>query len=196
MTVFESVKSAVTPRMAAERYGLQVNRSGMTRCPFHSDRTPSMKLNEDYFYCFGCTSRGDVIDLTAKLFSLSVQEAAKKLASDFGITDSKPSVLTRLQRGQTQAENENLCFRVLREYLKILEDWQVRYAPKLPADEPDPRFTEACHMLECTKYMLDILTLSPAKERAELVADMMKDDKITLLKERVQEMKGKENGRN
>lgn len=77
-----------------------------------------------------------------------------------------------------------------------MEDWQAHYAPKSPGDEPDPRFTEACHMLECTKYMLDILTLSPAKERAELVADMMKDDKITLLKERVQEMKGKENGRN
>ena len=42
MTIFESVKSAVTPRMAAEHYGLQVNRSGMTRCPFHNDRTPSM----------------------------------------------------------------------------------------------------------------------------------------------------------
>ena len=96
MTIFESVKSAVTPRMAAERYGLQVNRSGMTRYPFHSDRTPSMKLNEDYFYCFGCTSRGDVIDLTAKLFNLSAHDAAKKLASNFGITDRKPSVLTTL----------------------------------------------------------------------------------------------------
>ena len=137
-----------------------------------------------------------MIDLTAKLFSLSAQEAAKKLASDFGITDSKPSVLTRLQRGQTQVENENLCFRVLRDYLKILEDWQVRYAPKSPADEPDPRFTEACHMLECTKYMLNILTVSNVKERAELVADMIKDNKITLMKERVQEIKGKENGRN
>ena len=196
MTIFESVKSAVTPRMAAERYGLQVNRSGMTRCPFHNDRTPSMKLNEDYFYCFGCTSRGDVIDLTAKLFHLSAQDAAKKLASDFGITGSKPSILTTLQRGRTQAENERLCFRVLREYLKILEYWQVHYAPKSPGDEPDPRFTEACHMLECTKYMLEILTFSNTKESAELVDGMMKDDKITLLKERVQEMKGKENGRN
>lgn len=196
MTIFESVKSAVTPRMAAEHYGLQVNRSGMTRCPFHNDRMPSMKLNEDYFYCFGCTSRGDVIDLTAKLFHLSAQDAAKKLASDFGITGSKPSILTTLQRGRTQAENERLCFRVLREYLKILEDWQAHYAPKSPGDEPDPRFTEACHMLECTKYMLEILTVSPAKERAELVTDMMKDDKITLLKERVQEIRGKENGRN
>lgn len=190
MTIFESVKSAVTPRMAAERYGLQVNRSGMTRCPFHNDRTPSMKLNEDYFYCFGCTSRGDVIDLTAKLFNFPVLEAAKKLASDFGITGSKPSVLAMLQRGRTQAENERLCFRVLREYLNILEDWQVRYAPKSPEDEPDPRFTEACHMLECTKYMLEILTVSHAKERAELVTDMMKDDKITLLNERIQEING------
>ena len=72
MRIFESVKSAVTPRMAAERYGLQANRSGMTHCPFHNDRTPSMKLNEDYFYCFGCTSHGEVIDLTGKLFDLII----------------------------------------------------------------------------------------------------------------------------
>ena len=44
--------------------------------------------------------------------------------------------------------------------------------------------------------MLNILPDSNEKERAELVADMMKDNKITLLKERVQEIKGKENGRN
>ncbi len=30
-----------------------------------------MKLNEDYFYCFGCGATGDVIDLAARLFDLS-----------------------------------------------------------------------------------------------------------------------------
>ena len=54
MNLFETVKAAVTPRMAAERYGLPIKQGNMVCCPFHADRTPSMKLNEDYFYCFGC----------------------------------------------------------------------------------------------------------------------------------------------
>lgn len=47
MTIFEAVKSTVTPRMAAEHYGMTVAQNGMVCCPFHNDRHPSMKLNED-----------------------------------------------------------------------------------------------------------------------------------------------------
>ena len=106
MNLFETVKAAVTPRMAAERYGLPIQQGGMVCCPFHADRTPSMKLNEDYFYCFGCGATGDVIDLAARLFDLSKYEAVQKLAADFGISGEKPSVLAKLKRGKTQAEAE------------------------------------------------------------------------------------------
>ena len=54
MNLFETVKSAVTVKQAAEYYGCKVNRGDMICCPFHDDRHPSMKLNRDYFYCFGC----------------------------------------------------------------------------------------------------------------------------------------------
>lgn len=90
MNLFESVKAAVTVRQAVEHYGLEVNRGNMVCCPFHNDRTPSMKLNEDYFYCFGCGATGDVIDLVAGLFNMSSYDAAKKLAYDFGIDPDKP----------------------------------------------------------------------------------------------------------
>ena len=84
MDIFTTVKAAVTVRQAAEHYGLQGSRNSMVCCPFHDDRHPSMKLNERYFYCFGCGATGDVIDLVARLFDLSSYEAAKKLAHDFG----------------------------------------------------------------------------------------------------------------
>ena len=61
-SVFEAVKQSVTVREAAQMYGIEVNRSGMACCPFHDDKNPSMKLNEEYFYCFGCGATGDVID--------------------------------------------------------------------------------------------------------------------------------------
>lgn len=57
----------------------------MVCCPLHNDRHPSLKLNEDYFYCFGCGATGDVIELVFRLFGLSAYEAAQKLAYDFGI---------------------------------------------------------------------------------------------------------------
>ena len=80
MTWFELIKQVVRVPEVAAYYGLQVSRNGMACCPFHDDRHPSMKLNERYFYCFGCGATGDVIDLVAKLLGLSSYEAAKKLA--------------------------------------------------------------------------------------------------------------------
>ena len=44
MNVFEAVKQSVTTRQAAEHYGIHVGRNGMACCPFHHDKTPSMKL--------------------------------------------------------------------------------------------------------------------------------------------------------
>lgn len=181
MILFESVKAAVTPHMAAKRYGLQVRRTNMICCPFHNDRRPSMKLNEDYFYCFGCGAHGDVIELTAKLFDIPAGEAARKLAEDFGVAGEKPSVLEKLNCRRKQQENERFCIRVLRDYLQILQDWKLRYLPQLPEDEPNLRYVEACHMLECIEYMLEILTSGTPRERAEVVADMQTDSKLELL---------------
>ena len=81
MDVFEAVKQAVTTRQAAEHYGIHVGRNGMACCPFHKDKTPSLKADRR-FHCFGCQADGDVIDFAARLFDLSGVEAAKRLAAD------------------------------------------------------------------------------------------------------------------
>ena len=148
-----------------------------------------MKLYDDHFYCFGCQATGDVIEFTSKLFGITALEAAQKLAADFGIREALPSVLAKLKTYQTQAENEKLCFRVLREYLHILQDWKKKYAPQTPEEDPHERFAEACRMLECTQFMVDLLTGGPAKEREALVADLMADDKIHRLQEQIRIIK-------
>ena len=194
MTIFEAVKTTVAPRMAAEHFGLSVSRNGMVCCPFHADRTPSMKLNEDYFYCFGYGASGDVIDLAARLFGLSGYEAAKKLAADFGITGQKPSILAKLQRGKSQVEAERRSFRVLGDYLRILQDWKEHCAPQSPEDSIDPRYAEACHMLERIENMLDILTCGTPKERAEVVADLQKDERLMRMEEQNRQIREDEHG--
>lgn len=194
MNLFETVKAAVTPRMAAERYGLPIRQGSMVCCPFHADRTPSMKLNEEYFYCFGCGASGDVIALTAQLFNLPPVEAAKKLAADFGIAGQKPSILAKLQRGKSQAEAERRCFRVLGDYLQILQDWKTNCAPQSPEDAIDPRYAEACHMLERIENMLDILACGTPQERAEVVADLQKDNRLARMEARNRQIKEDEYG--
>ena len=194
MDLFTQIKMAVSVKEAAEYYGLEVNRGNMVCCPFHNDRTPSMKLNEDYFYCFGCGATGDVIDLTAQLFRLSPADAARKLAADFGIAEQKPSILAKLQRGKSQAETERCCFRVLGDYLQILQDWKTNCAPQSPEDAIDPRYAEACHMLERIGNMLDILACGTPKERAEVVTDLQKDNRLALMEARNRQIREDEDG--
>ena len=69
----------------ARFYGLQINRSGMALCPFHEEKTPSLKIYEDNFHCFGCGESGDCTGFVAKLFGISQKEAAKKISYDFGL---------------------------------------------------------------------------------------------------------------
>ena len=147
MNLFENVKAVVTVRQAAEHYGLKFGRGNMACCPFHNDRTPSMKLNEDYFYCFGCGATGDVIALVARLFNLSSYDAAKKLAYDFRIDPDKPPAAAALRKPKYPLakafQNETLhCQRILCDYLHLLEHWKMQYAPKTPDDLRAPAETQ------------------------------------------------------
>ena len=130
-----------------------------------------------------------MIDLAARLFSLSGYDAAKKLAADFGIAEQKPSILAKLQREKSQAEAERQSFRVLGDYLRILQDWKEHCAPQSPDDPVDPRYVEACHMLDRIGNMLDILISGTPNDRAEVVADLQKDDRLGLMEARNRQIK-------
>lgn len=173
MRVFETIKAAVTPMQAAEHYGLRVLPNGMTCCPFHEDRHPSLKLNEDFFHCFGCGASGDVIDFTARLFGISLKDAAEKLAADFSINPRPPeqSEIPNCHAEPTR-DRERLCVCVLRDYLRFLRIWQLRYRPEKPGDPIHPRFAEAMKALPTVNYLLDCLLGNDrllARETAEVL---------------------------
>ena len=196
MTIYETIKVAISVKQAAEHYGLKVNRNGMACCPFHNDRHPSMKLNEDYFYCFGCGTTGDVIDFVARLFGLSSYEAAKKLAYDFGMDPDKPPAAMALKKPYPLARafrnDEMHCQRVLCDYLHLLERWKVQYAPKVPEDALDDRFVEACQMLDYVEYLADLLIAAELEQRIRIVEMLNKEDLIATLEERLERQKKEE----
>ena len=85
MDLYTQIKMAVSVKEAAEYYGLEVNRGNLVCCPFHADRTPSMKLNEEYYYCFGCGAGGNVFTFLMEYENFSFPEALKYLAERAGM---------------------------------------------------------------------------------------------------------------
>ena len=175
MKLFESVKAAVPLRQAAETYGLTVSRNGMTCCPFHEDRHPSMKLNKDYFFCFGCGASGDVIDFTGRLFGISLKDAAQKLAADFGISADTKQVFIRQNPSRL---DELRCRRALTDYLHLLKEWKTRYAPKTPEDSLDDRFVESCQQYDRIAGLLEMLDEACGSERSHAVSALIADGSI------------------
>ena len=176
--VFDTLKAHITVPQAAAHYGIRIERNGMCCCPFHSDKTPSMKINESYYYCFGCHTTGDVIDFTARLFDLSPLAAARKLASDFGVDPNTPTsaavVLPRIRQEESQREREGRCASVLIEYELLLKNRQRRFAPVQPSDEWVNRFVFASHALPQVSYLIDYLYDADSvirKDTAEILLD-------------------------
>ena len=175
MNQFESVKAAVPLWQAAETYGLSVSRNGMTCCPFHEDAHPSLKLNEDYFFCFGCGASGDVIDFTARLFGISLKDAARKLSADFGISAETKQVFLR----QNPSRLEELrCRRALTDYLHLLKEWKTRYAPNTPEDSMDDRFVVSCQQYDRITGLLEMLDEACGSERSHAVSALIADGSI------------------
>lgn len=150
----------------------------MCRCPFHSDKTPSMKLNETYYYCFGCHLVGDVIDFTGRLFSLSPLEAAQKLASDFGIdphTPASASLAVPRSPAKSTLEQEHRCASALLDYECLLEYRQQQFAPSHDADKWDERFVSATHSLPQVSYLIDCLYDADAALRKQTADSLLND---------------------
>lgn len=164
--IFEKVKQAVSVPHAAQYYGIPVDRSGKCCCLFHQDKHPSMKLNEDYYYCFACHANGDVISLTAKLFNLSRKNAVEKLAADFGLKPSETLKQTAVKKAVKRAEKDERkqVISLLNKIIGTFHQMKEEYAPKRPDEEFHESFVKACKHLDLFQYVSDVLSFGHPAE--------------------------------
>lgn len=178
MNLFEAVKESVSPHQIADYYDLSV-RNDMVSCLFHDERTPSMKLYGDYFYCFGCSKHGDVTDMVGELFGISPKEAAEKIAHDFGINydrqygeykPNKDSVIAKIRREQDKAKEKQI-YSFLSNYLHLLRDWRTEYAPKSADESLNPLFIKALIETDHINNLLDCFISGNKEDVADLIKD-------------------------
>lgn len=64
---------------------------------------------------------------------------------------------------------ERFCICVLRDYLRLLRIWKLRYAPESPEVSYDDRFVESCQMTATVDHLLDVLLDADGERRKRAV---------------------------
>lgn len=125
----ETVLSNVSMRDIAEKIGLAVNRSGYAKCPFHDEKTASLRLydGKDGWYCFGCHAGGDVINFVMRYYGLKYRDALVWLSNAFCLRFSSPVHSSRLEAEKSKRSGF-LLERTRKRKANALRDINGRYA--------------------------------------------------------------------
>ena len=92
MTVDE-IKAAYSMRDILVMYGMQVNRAGFCKCPFHpGDNTASLKIYKKDFHCYGCGANGDIFTFVQMMDNCDFKAAFLSLGGEY---EKKPSFSAR-----------------------------------------------------------------------------------------------------
>lgn len=168
----QTIKNALTMTRVIEEYGYKADSKGFICCPFHSEKTASMRIYEKDFHCFGCHEHGDTISFVQKLFSLPFTDALRKIDADFGLNIYGDHTFEELRKAKYQQmaakakqdrerrEKEDAD----REFWEAFDEWKRlddnyrAYKPKSADEDPHPLFLESLQKLQHQKYILDTLT--------------------------------------
>lgn len=164
------VKDSISMNQVLSQYGYKPNRANFICCPFHKEKTPSMKIYKSGFHCFGCGENGDVITFVQKLFNISFVDALKKIDIDFGLEMygdksfeelRKAHYLTRQHQAKIDREKADRD-KADAEYWELFDEWKRldenkgKYRPKSFEEEWHPLFVEALKNLKHQEYLLDM----------------------------------------
>lgn len=169
MNVFEEVKNSLDIVQVVYKYGFKPNKSGFIYCPFHDERTPSLKLytSTNSYYCFGCNASGDIISFVSALYREQPLQTVKRLISDFGLAISIDEQHTKRHTEQqarqpTQTdiyryfeEWQVSAWRKINDYYKFLLRWGEMYKPT--AEQPLPwQYAVVCEDLSLIRYLCEL----------------------------------------
>ena len=93
----------MSTKMLMEAAGISVNRQGFAVCPLHHEKTASLKVYDGSrgWWCFGCQTGGDVIDLARHLWGIDFRQAIVRIDSMFSL-----GIVNRQQTAQERPEEQ------------------------------------------------------------------------------------------
>lgn len=151
----EEIKDTYSMKDILERYGLQPNRSGFIRCPFHKEKTASMKIYKKDFHCFGCGENGDIFTFVMLMDGLSFKEALKELGGD---SDSSFSARLKVYQAQKKREMEQKKVEKLKKRRELNYLMMDVYRNLLGRLEPlSDAWADTYNALQYQEYLWEVL---------------------------------------
>lgn len=154
----EEIKSTYSMRDILGRYGLQPNRSGFICCPFHKEKTASMKIYQDSYYCFGCGAHGDIFDFVSKMENITFREAFLELGGTYEHKKEKFSDRVARYHAKKEREQRKRQEEDLKERRKLNNELIDIYRDCLTLSAPlSDLWTESYNKLQYQLYLHEIL---------------------------------------
>lgn len=152
----EEIKDLYSMKDILERYGLpQPNRAGFICCPFHKEKTGSMKIYAKDFHCFGCGQSGDIFTFVMLMDGLSFKEAFKELG---GETDNSFSTRLKIYQAQKKREMQRKAEEKLKQkrelnilLIKVYSKWLERLEPL------SETWADTYNALQYQEYLWEVL---------------------------------------
>lgn len=135
MTI-EEIKNSTSMRDVVERYGFRPNTNGFICCPFHHEKTASLKVYEDSFYCFGCHVGGDIFGFVKLIEDCDFKKAFAILGGTYDHKPMNDKVLNKIIRRQKARQTrENRRAKLQAEYIEACNQLHqnqkaIDYAPR------------------------------------------------------------------
>jgi DNA primase len=103
----QSIRDTVDMTTILSLYGYQADRNGFMRCPFHGERTGSLKVYTDGrgWHCYGCGRGGSVVDFVMDHENCDFRTAVIAIdkALHLGLMDPKENAFDSRQQYKIQA---------------------------------------------------------------------------------------------
>ena len=152
----EEIKDLYSMKDILERYGLpQPNRAGFICCPFHKEKTASMKIYKKDFNCFGCGANGDIFTFVMLMDGISFKEAYAALGGDYENSFSARLKIYQQQKKREMQRKTEKKLKQKRELNYLLMDVYRKWLDQL---EPlSDAWADTYNALQYQEYLWEIL---------------------------------------
>lgn len=154
----DELKQSISMREIVEQYGIKIDRKGFCCCPFHKEKTASMKIYKDSYYCFGCGESGDIFSFVQKMDGVDFKTAFQNLGGTYNNEGDYRHKLFRYRMEKQKETEKARLQREAEEKRQIIQEIKLQklFVRIFPVFDDD--WCAAVSRLEYLFYRLELLT--------------------------------------
>ena len=154
----EEIKQSLSMREVVERYGIRIDRKGFCCCPFHKEKTPSMKIYKDSSHCFGCGRSDDIFSFVMGMEHCDFKTAFKNLGGTYEKKSNYSHDLFRYRMEKRKQTEEVKKQKLENERIEIIKEIEQQEIFKNLFRPMSDDWCDAVNKLENLYYRLEVIT--------------------------------------